>query len=132
MNQDLRKLTLYRNVFWKTDTLRLNYYCLLKFGICIPGKKYFSYHKVFVSWVMSDFLQIFLENCIYGYFFFISWKRNQKALFNVFSLHRFVRFQSLDVHPTHRALVVNYDVDPNMLAQLGDFMMKESRQSQKL
>ncbi|CAL1282548.1 unnamed protein product [Larinioides sclopetarius] len=47
-------------------------------------------------------------------------------------IQRYVRFQSLDVHPAHRALVVNYDVDPNMLAQLGDFMMKESRQSQKL
>ncbi|GFT45194.1 kinesin-associated protein 3 [Nephila pilipes] len=47
-------------------------------------------------------------------------------------IQRFVRFQSLDVHPTQRALVVNYDVDPNMLAQLGDFMMKESRQSQKV
>ncbi|GIX80193.1 kinesin-associated protein 3 [Caerostris darwini] len=47
-------------------------------------------------------------------------------------IQRYVRFQSLDVHPTQRALVVNYDVDPNMLAQLGDFMMKESRQSQKV
>ncbi|KAG8182560.1 hypothetical protein JTE90_007297 [Oedothorax gibbosus] len=47
-------------------------------------------------------------------------------------IQRYVRFQSLDVHPAQRALIVNYDVDPNLLAQMGDYMMKESRTSQKL
>ncbi|KFM69323.1 Kinesin-associated protein 3, partial [Stegodyphus mimosarum] len=47
-------------------------------------------------------------------------------------LQRYIRFQSLDVHPTQNALVVNYDVEPNMLAHLGDMVMKDSRECQKL
>ncbi|XP_054719786.1 kinesin-associated protein 3-like [Uloborus diversus] len=48
------------------------------------------------------------------------------------NIQRYARFQSLDVHPKKRALVVNYDVDPNILAHIGDYAMKESRQCQKL
>lgn len=47
-------------------------------------------------------------------------------------IQRFIRFQSLDVHPTKRAIIVNYDVDPSVMAQMGDFMLKESRECQKL
>nr|XP_042903737.1 kinesin-associated protein 3 isoform X1 [Parasteatoda tepidariorum]XP_042903739.1 kinesin-associated protein 3 isoform X3 [Parasteatoda tepidariorum]XP_042903740.1 kinesin-associated protein 3 isoform X1 [Parasteatoda tepidariorum] len=47
-------------------------------------------------------------------------------------IQRYVRFQHLDVHPTQNALIINYDVDPNMLAQLNDFMLKGSRDTQKV
>ncbi|XP_078038704.1 kinesin associated protein 3 isoform X5 [Augochlora pura] len=47
-------------------------------------------------------------------------------------LKRKVRSGSLDVHPTEKALVVNYDVEALILGELGDPMLGERKECQKI
>lgn len=49
------------------------------------------------------------------------------------NIQKYIHFQSLDVHPTESTIIVNYDVDPDVLSQMGDdFMLKETRDCQKM
>lgn len=47
------------------------------------------------------------------------------------NFEKFVRFGCLDVHPTQQAIVVNYELDPNIIAQVGDVTNKDSCSYQK-
>ncbi|XP_057335526.1 kinesin-associated protein 3 [Microplitis mediator] len=47
-------------------------------------------------------------------------------------LKRKVRSGSLDVHPTEKALVVNYDVEALILGELGDPMLGDRKECQKI
>ncbi|XP_054014058.1 kinesin-associated protein 3 isoform X5 [Hylaeus anthracinus] len=47
-------------------------------------------------------------------------------------LKRKVRSGTLDVHPTEKALVVNYDVEALILGQLGDPMLGDRKECQKI
>lgn len=47
-------------------------------------------------------------------------------------LKRKVRSGTLDVHPTERALVVNYDVEALILGELGDPMLGDRKECQKI
>lgn len=44
-----------------------------------------------------------------------------------FSYFRKVRSGNLDVHPTEKALVVNYDVEALILGELGDPMLGDRK-----
>ena len=45
---------------------------------------------------------------------------------------RRIRTDSLDVHPTEKAIVVNYELEASLVGDLGDTMLEESRQCQKM
>lgn len=47
-------------------------------------------------------------------------------------LKRKVKAGALDVHPTEKALVVNYEVEATILGQLGDPMLGDSKECQKI
>lgn len=45
----------------------------------------------------------------------------------IFCIFRKVRSGTLDVHPTEKALVVNYDVEALILGELGDPMLGDRK-----
>lgn len=45
---------------------------------------------------------------------------------------RHMRTTGIDVHPTEQALVVKYQVEATILGQLGDPMLGESKELQKM
>ena len=47
-------------------------------------------------------------------------------------LKRKVKAGSLDVHPTEKALVVNYELEATILGELGDTMLGDRRECQKI
>ena len=47
-------------------------------------------------------------------------------------LKRKVKGGSIDVHPTEKAIVVNYEVEATILGELGDPMLGERKESQKV
>ena len=47
-------------------------------------------------------------------------------------LKRKVKAGSLDVHPTEKALVVNYELEATILGELGDPMLGEKKECQKI
>lgn len=47
-------------------------------------------------------------------------------------LKRKVKFTSIDVHPTEKALVVNYELEATILGELGDPMLGERKECQKI
>ncbi|XP_071153872.1 kinesin-associated protein 3-like [Mytilus edulis] len=47
-------------------------------------------------------------------------------------LKRKVKFSSIDVHPTEKALVVNYELEATILGELGDPMLGERKECQKI
>ena len=47
-------------------------------------------------------------------------------------LKRKVKAGSLDVHPTEKALVVNYELEATILGELGDPMLGERKECQKI
>ena len=47
-------------------------------------------------------------------------------------LKRKVKAGSLDVHPTEKALVVNYELEATILGELGDPMLGERKECQKV
>lgn len=51
---------------------------------------------------------------------------------SVFDLNRKTRFESLDVHPKEKALVVNYTLEAQLLGELGDPMLNERKDYQKM
>ena len=61
--------------------------------------------------------------------FVISLTSCQKILFSIF---RKVKFSSIDVHPTEKALVVNYELEATILGELGDPMLGERKECQKM
>ena len=48
-------------------------------------------------------------------------------IINKFFVFRKVRSGTLDVHPTEKALVVNYDVEALILGELGDPMLGDRK-----
>ena len=53
------------------------------------------------------------------------------ALFPSFP-HRKVKGGNIDVHPTEKALVVNYELEATILGELGDPMLGERKECQKM
>ncbi|MPC60558.1 Kinesin-associated protein 3 [Portunus trituberculatus] len=47
----------------------------------------------------------------------------------VLLISRKVKVGSLDVHPTEKALVVNYELEATILGQLGDAMLGDKKAS---
>ena len=47
-------------------------------------------------------------------------------------LKRKVKAGSLDVHPTEKALVVNYELEATILGELGDPMLGDRKECQKI
>uniref|UniRef100_A0A0P4W987 Kinesin-associated domain-containing protein n=1 Tax=Scylla olivacea TaxID=85551 RepID=A0A0P4W987_SCYOL len=47
-------------------------------------------------------------------------------------LKKKVKVGSLDVHPTEKALVVNYELEATILGQLGDAMLGDKKECQKI
>ena len=47
-------------------------------------------------------------------------------------LKRKVKAGSLDVHPTEKALVVNYELEATILGEMGDPMLGERKECQKV
>lgn len=47
-------------------------------------------------------------------------------------LSRKVKAKSIDVHPTEKALVVQYEVEANILGEMGDRMHGERKECQKM
>ncbi|CAL4237307.1 unnamed protein product, partial [Meganyctiphanes norvegica] len=47
-------------------------------------------------------------------------------------LKKKVKVGSLDVHPTEKALVVNYELEATILGQLGDPMLGDKKECQKI
>ena len=47
-------------------------------------------------------------------------------------LKRKVKGGSIDVHPTEKAIVVNYEVEATILGEMGDPMLGERKESQKV
>ena len=45
---------------------------------------------------------------------------------------RKVKGGSLDVHPTEKALVVNYELEATILGEMGDPMLGERKECQKM
>ena len=46
--------------------------------------------------------------------------------------HRKVKGGSIDVHPTEKALVVNYELEATILGEMGDPMLGERKECQKM
>ena len=51
---------------------------------------------------------------------------------DLFALFRKVKGGSIDVHPTEKALVVNYELEATILGELGDPMLGERKECQKM
>ena len=47
-------------------------------------------------------------------------------------LKRKVKAGSIDVHPTEKALVVNYELEATILGELGDAMLGDRKECQKI
>jgi hypothetical protein len=47
-------------------------------------------------------------------------------------LKRRIKGGSIDVHPTEKALIVNYEVEATILGELGNPMVGERKESQKM
>jgi hypothetical protein len=57
----------------------------------------------------------------------------QLLVINLFLCNfRRIRTDSLDVHPTEKAIVVNYELEASLVGDLGDTMLEESRDCQKM
>lgn len=80
---------------------------ILRFAICL--KYLHKFHESF-SCLMNTNMNV----TIYFYIFFIF-------------IFRKVRSGTLDVHPTEKALVVNYDVEALILGELGDPMLGDRK-----
>ena len=46
--------------------------------------------------------------------------------------YRKVKGGSIDVHPTEKALVVNYELEATILGEMGDPMLGERKECQKM
>lgn len=49
-----------------------------------------------------------------------------------FIIYRKVKAGTIDVHPTEKALVVNYEVEATILAETGNPMLGERKECQKM
>ena len=47
-------------------------------------------------------------------------------------VHSKVKGGSIDVHPTEKALVVNYELEATILGEMGDPMLGERKECQKM
>ncbi|XP_054159708.1 kinesin-associated protein 3-like [Oppia nitens] len=47
-------------------------------------------------------------------------------------IQRHLRTNSIDVHPTEKAIIINYELEASLVGDLGDTMLEESRQLQKI
>ncbi len=57
----------------------------------------------------------------------------QLLVINLFLYNwRRIKTESLDVHPTEKAIVVNYELEASLVGDLGDTMLEESRDCQKM
>lgn len=54
------------------------------------------------------------------------------CLFYLCMTHRRVRGCTLDVHPTEKALIVQYEVEATIMGELGDPMVGERKECQKM
>ena len=52
--------------------------------------------------------------------------------FFLFLVDRKVKGGSVDVHPTEKALVVNYELEATILGEMGDPMLGERKECQKM
>lgn len=50
----------------------------------------------------------------------------------VIFIPRKVKGGNIDVHPTEKALVVNYELEATILGELGDPMLREWKECQKM
>lgn len=50
----------------------------------------------------------------------------------MFILHRKVKGGSLDVHPTEKALIVQYEVEATIMGEIGGPMLGERKACQKM
>lgn len=50
----------------------------------------------------------------------------------VIFISRKVKGGNIDVHPTEKALVVNYELEATILGELGDPMLREWKECQKM
>lgn len=50
----------------------------------------------------------------------------------VILISRKVKGGNIDVHPTEKALVVNYELEATILGELGDPMLREWKECQKM
>ena len=62
------------------------------------------------------------------------WESNGNAFFLNHCLIsiRKVKGGNIDVHPTEKALVVNYELEATILGELGDPMLGERKECQKM
>ena len=51
---------------------------------------------------------------------------------NILYIFRKVKGGSIDVHPTEKALIVNYELEATILGEMGDPMLGERRECQKV
>ena len=49
-----------------------------------------------------------------------------------FILSRRVKTGSIDVHPTEKAIIVNYELEATILGEMGDPMLGEKKECQKM
>lgn len=72
-------------------------------------------------------------NCISAELrFSVTGTRESDRLFCFLVIHRRVKGCTLDVHPTEKALVVQYEVEATILGELGEPMVGERKECQKM
>ena len=69
------------------------------------------------------------KNALYMY---MACRKSFNIKYNAHFLFRKVKFSSIDVHPTEKALVVNYELEATILGELGDPMLGERKECQKM
>ena len=59
--------------------------------------------------------------------------RTRNAVLNYLIIYaRRVKAGSIDVHPTEKAIVVNYELEATILGEMGDPMLGEKKECQKM
>ena len=64
--------------------------------------------------------------------YFPVYKQNSKNLYCYNFNTRRVKAGSIDVHPTEKAIVVNYELEATILGEMGDAMLAEKKECQKM
>ena len=89
-----------------------------------------------------DYCMYYIDYCIYNTVLYLYLLYNYycivliivliTVLIIVWYLCRRVKGGSIDVHPTDKAIVVNYELEATILGELGDPMLGEKKECQKM
>lgn len=88
----------------------------------IPISTFYHAKEFFYEFVRNvQMFRIYKQTLMFNYLI------NYFCLINYLCCWRKVRSGTLDVHPTEKALVVNYDVEALILGELGDPMLGDRK-----